>query len=318
MAKPKRGCQPVLVSDLVLPERAATWAASIIGAPDARVHAVAALRPDGSPWLIDVSDGGRTTRAVLKTGTAGMREELATEEAALRLAHANDLPAPLVLGSDFDGERAGCLALLMTYVDGSDRIPVVADQHRLRAIGAAAAAIHSVQLEPTEELPLRQRPMPWVNFSELRRTQTAHTTTLLQRGDDLLSELTPPVVEPVFVHGDLWAGNLLWREGACVGTIDWEAAGAGSYGVDLGSLRLDAALLYGDAAPEQVLAGWTSHGGRDAPDISYWDLVAALNTNANMAGALPTMHQAGRVDLDGDQLTARRDEFLREALAQLA
>lgn len=132
-----------------------------------------------------------------------------------------------------------------------------------------------------------------------------------------MDDIARPVVEPVFVHGDLWAGNVLWDGDSYVATVDWEAAGAGSHGVDLGSLRLDAALLYGQETPSQVLVGWEVAMGRQATEVAYWDLAAALNTSADMTGATPTMHAAGRTDLDCGALT-RRDEFLEEALRQLA
>lgn len=298
-------------------ERLASWAAGSIGA-DAEVSAIRPLRPNGSPWLLEVIQGGRAKRAVLKAGSAGMRAELATEAAALRLAQAHNLPAPRVIASDLHGGHAGCIAVLMTYLDGSDRVPLTVDRERLRAIGAAAAAIHSIPLAPTHELPLRARPMPWINFTDERLRGRSPTTALLQRGDQLLREVPKPAVDTAFVHGDLWAGNLLWQNSSYLATIDWEAAGAGSYGVDLGSLRLDAALLHGQAAPDEVLAGWESSSGRQARDVAYWDLVAALNTSADMTGATATIHQAGRKDLDGGELTTGRDAFLRAALGQFA
>jgi aminoglycoside phosphotransferase (APT) family kinase protein len=205
----------------------------------------------------------------------------------------------------------------MTHLEGTDQIPTSMDVGRLRAAGAAAAAIHRVSLIPTPELPVRHRHMPWINLSEERLRGEAPTTALLERGDRLLSETVMPEHETVLVHGDLWVGNMLWRSGSYVGTIDWEAAGAGSYGVDLGSLRLDAALVHGTDAPDELLTGWEEASGQPARHIAYWDLVAALNTGADMTGFLPTMHQAGRQDLYGEQLTIRRDAFLAAALDRL-
>jgi aminoglycoside phosphotransferase (APT) family kinase protein len=246
-----------------------------------------------------------------------MRAELATEAAALEFAETHGLPAPRLLAADLEGEDAGCLALLITHLDGTDRIPAAADQGRLRGLGAAAAAFHRVPLIPTRELPMRHRHMPWIDLSAERLRGEQPTTALLERADHLIEQVKPPTTPTVFVHGDLWAGNTIWRDGAYVGTIDWEAAGAGSYGVDLGSLRLDAALLYGPDAPDEVLAGWEAASEERAGDVAYWDIVAAVNTSADMTGFMPTMHQAGRTDLDAQQLTSRRDAFLAAALSRL-
>jgi aminoglycoside phosphotransferase (APT) family kinase protein len=41
-----------------------------------------------------------------------------------------------------------------------------------------------------------------------------------------------------------------------VGLVDWDAAGVGHPGIDLGTLRLDAAILFGLPAADEVLEGW--------------------------------------------------------------
>ena len=306
-----------IVSTAASLERAGRWAASALGR-GVELKSITPLRPNGSPWLLEISNSGDVHRAVLKAGSVAMREELATEAAALRLAEEHDIPAPQALASDLDGDKAGCLTLLITFIDGSDRIPIAAEPDRLRQIGAAAARIHSIPLTPTEELPLRDRPMPWIDFSAERRQGQSPTTPLLARADRLLDELPKPPCDQVFVHGDLWAGNFLWRDGTHVATIDWEAAGAGSAGVDLGSLRLDAALLYDQSAADEVQAGWESAAGRRATDVAYWDLVAALDTSADMSGAAATVQQAGRPDLTDAGLARRRDAFLHTALDHFA
>ena len=184
-------------------------------------------------------------------------------------------------------------------------------------LGAAVAAVHKFRLDPTEALPLRTRHMPWIDFAAMRRAGEVGSTTLLDEADVAVRQYDIRQEETVFVHGDLWQGNTMWIGDACVGIIDWEAAGAGSYGVDLGSLRWDAALLYGPGAPDEVLAAWEAEAGRRAEDVAYWDAIAALNTPADMTPYELSMQQTGRGDLDGATLTARRDSFLFAALEEL-
>lgn len=127
-----------------------------------------------------------------------------------------------------------------------------------------------------------------------------------------------PEAETVFVHGDLWHGNTMWTGDSFVGMIDWDSAGAGHCGVDLGSIRLDAALMFGLPAAAEVLAGWQRATGREPDGTAYWDVVASLNTPADMVKPLPNLHAQGRTDLDAATLAARRDAFLQLALAALA
>ena len=83
------------------------------------------------------------------------------------------------------------------------------------------------------------------------------------------------------------------------------------------SLRLDAALCYGQDAVTEVLSGWEHEAGRPAPDVPYWDAVAALATPPDMAWVAPTIADQGRPDLTGDLLTERRESFLQAALNRL-
>ena len=299
------------------------WAAAAIG-PGATLRSAVTLRAEAGPWLLHIEAGGPVTRAVLKTGPNSQFEELAPEAAALELAESYGLPTPRLIAVDLKGEEAGAPALLTTMLEGSSRVPLVAGETRLRALGAAAAAVHRISVEPTERLPRRDRHMPWIDFAAMRREGQAEageasrsSSELLQTADDVLRSLPPPADPSAFVHGDLWHGNTLWIGDTCMGIIDWEAAGAGSYGIDLGSLRWDAALLYPPGAADEVLAGWEAEAGRRAENVAYWDVVAALNTPADMTAYEPSMQQAGRPDLDGATLTARRDEFLTAALDRL-
>lgn len=88
-------------------------------------------------------------------------------------------------------------------------------------------------------------------------------------------------------------------------------------GIDLSSLRLDAALTFGQGAAGPVLEGWEERSGGEAADLAYWDAVAALNMPGDMAGFMPVIHDQGRPDLTANELNTRRDAFLRAALDRL-
>ncbi len=61
---------------------------------------------------------------------------------------------------------------------------------------------------------------------------------------------------PGLVHGDLWYGNTLWDDGRLTAVLDWDCAGVGPAGIDLGSLRCDAAWCHGVEAAGHILRGW--------------------------------------------------------------
>jgi aminoglycoside phosphotransferase (APT) family kinase protein len=121
----------------------------------------------------------------------------------------------------------------------------------------------------------------------------------------------------VFLHGDVWAGNMLFEGDRCVALIDWKTAGVGDPGVDLGSLRKQMALQYGQDAPSHVLEGWQRQAGRAATSVPYWDAVAALNTPTAMGEPVWPGFADDGSPLDAAAVTERRDTFLRNALDQL-
>ncbi|MGH2368846.1 MAG: phosphotransferase family protein [Chloroflexota bacterium] len=330
------------------------WAADAVGA-GANVVAVKGLHEGSSPWLLRIEHGGSTREVVLRVAGRIFPWQIATGAAALRVAEAHGLAAPRLIASDLDGrDTGGVPATLETAVPGSSAMPNKVSPERLRAAGAAIAKVHKVPLEPRRELPLKvhslqnrsladERPMErrWATLyrasadsektavvhalceltgwdaDRAREVMTGtHSTPFLQLADDKVRSIPRPQGETVFVHADLWAGNMMWNGDSDVTLIDWKDAGVGDPGVDLGHLRMKMAVQYGADAAAQVLDGWQRESGRLATNLAYWDAVAALHTPADLDDWEPRFDEEGN-QLSSAATTARRDAFLRAALDQL-
>lgn len=140
-------------------------------------------------------------------------------------------------------------------------------------------------------------------------------TPLLHLADERIRALPIPQEQTVFVHGDVWGGNMLWDADTCLALIDWKTAGVGHPGVDLGELRKQMALQYGPDAPAHLLEGWQHESGRQTTHVPYWDAVAALNTPAILHG-WPGFDDQG-IPLDANTATRRRDTFLSQRSTSL-
>lgn len=331
-------------------EPALRWAAEAIGA-SASVVSVTSLHTGASPWLLHIEHRGRISAVVLRiSGEDRIPPALiATGAAALQVAEEHGLAAPRLIASDLDGHAAGAAMTLETALSGTSSLPAKVSPERLREAGAAIAKVHAVALEPQPDLPLRIRPIQVDDHALERRWATLYRTSaaseqsavvdalceltgwtmaharqvlvgpgsspLLQLADDRIRQLARPSGRTVFVHGDIWGGNMRWLGDTCIALIDWKTAGAGDPGVDLGELRMQMAIQYGLDAPAHVLDGWQRESGRHATHVPYWDVVAALNTPAEMDG-WPGFDNRGR-RLGGSAIGKRRDAFLRAALDQL-
>lgn len=295
------------------------WAARAV-ASNARVTDVQGLRAGAGPWLIRFEGSGAVGTAVLRIGEVNdrsARNGLATEVAALLMAERHALPTPRLIAADLAGEEFGAVAVLITALPGSSRIPRAPSPDRMRALGGAAAALHAVAADPAPELPFRRWPMDVSDTGFATGRHELGAAAVLVEAEERMARTPVPRERTVFVHGDLWQGNTMWVGDAFAGLIDWDCAGVGSAGVDLGSLRCDAAILAGGPAAERILDGWQETAGRQAENVAYWDVVAALSAPADMADWLPAIHDQGRTDLSVATATRRRDAFLRSALDRL-
>ena len=328
-----------------------SWAADAVGA-SAKI-AAAKLLHEGrkGPWMLRIAHAGGTSDVVLRVVMPGWigEEAIATGAAALLVAEEHGLAAPRLIASDLDGRATGVVATLETFMHGSSELPPKVSRERLREAGAAIARVHAVPLEPQRNLPLRIRPIQVDDYAMQRRWASLYqasfdsekaavvnamceltgwpadharqmmsvtrSSPLLHLADERVREYPRPQGETMFVHGDIWGGNMMWSGDICVALIDWKTAGAGDPGVDLGELRMQMALQYGSAAPAHVLDGWQRERGREATNVPYWDAVAALNTPAEMEG-WPGFDDQGQ-PLGRTAVRERRDEFLRKALNQL-
>lgn len=335
-------------------ESALRWAASAIGT-GAKVLSVESLHGGDAPWLLRIEHEGSTSGTVLRLAGRIFPFQIRTGAVALRVAERHGVSAPRLIASDLDGRGAGVPATLESAIPGTSASPNRASTERLRAIGAAIAKVHKIALDPEPDLPLKirslqaprvqddehalvrrwaalyrsssesERPAVIGALSELtglpavraRGVITAtHSTPLLQLADDLLREVPRPKGRLVFLHADLWAGNMMWDGDTNVVLIDWKDSGVGDPGVDLGHLRMTMAVKYGLDAATHVLDGWQRESGREATNLAYWDAVAALHTPADLDNWEPVFDGQG-TRLSSSAVTDRRDAFLRAALDQL-
>jgi len=287
------------------------WASAVLGT---EVTVLRGLRHGSSPWLLRA--GGR--EMVLRVGRAELVAETATEVAAMSYAASvagAAVPVAELLGYDL-AVRTGYGLVLTARVPGTSVIPPEPDPVRLRALGAVAARICSVELTPAPALPFRSRPIEAEDFAGMRRDQGA--SDLLRAAEAAVAGARPAADRFGLVHGDLWHGNTLWGAGGLTAVLDWDCAGVGPAGIDLGSLRCDAAWCHGVEAAGHILRGWEAGAGRPASDVPYWDVVAALACPPDMGWFPVSMAAQGRPDLTREVMLERRDAFLDAALGRLA
>jgi aminoglycoside phosphotransferase (APT) family kinase protein len=266
------------------------------------------------PWLLAVRNQRGIETVVLRDGDPEHATEQArfeVEAAALRVAEDLRIIAPRLIGQDLSGAEASRLAILSTHLTGANLIPQEVTHERLLALGRAVASLCRTPPSDTP-LPVRPRPLSDLDFASERAAGVS--TPILDEADRFIASGPPPHGGNVLVHGDCWQGNTVWSDDRFMGFVDWDAAGFGQPGLDLGSIRFDVALYFGLDGLDAVTEGWRQAGGPPIDQLAYWDVLAALSSPADLSPWMPTITGPGRADLDVRTVTARRDDFIRAAL----
>jgi aminoglycoside phosphotransferase (APT) family kinase protein len=267
-------------------------------------------------WRLDLS-GTAIATVVLRAGdpTDQVAQQHIGAEVAALTAAACGVPAPRLIASDVTGVEASQLAIVSTFLDGSSTVPPTVDDEHLHTLGRAVALLAGVEPSEQASLPTCDRSLRGLDFRALRRA--GDSTPLLDEAERTISTAAVPPHRQVLVHGDCWQGNMMWRGETFVGFVDWESAGRGPAGIDLGYLRMDVVVHFGLERVDAVLAGWLDADGPPLADLAYWDVVAGLCTPADLCDWVPVLAASGRADLDADTVTRRRDRFLADALDRL-
>jgi aminoglycoside phosphotransferase (APT) family kinase protein len=282
-----------------------------VAAPGDELVDVRGLREGGTPWLVRFA---ATDDVVVRVGSESNVAALEAEVRALEIVNGGSDLAPRLIAADLTGAAVpGLFAVVTTKLAGTSHLATEPTPARLRAMGATVAAIQGVPAAGA--LPRRVRPIDDVDFAAVRRAAPARP--LLADAEQAVVHAAVPVGPDVLVHGDFWFGNTLWDGDVLVGVIDWDCSGTGPAGLDVGSLRCDAALCASPDAADEALAGYEQASGRRAEHVAYWDLVAGLATPPTMDWFVSAIQGQGRGDLDQATLIDRRDAFVAAALVQL-
>ena len=210
----------------------ASSVAALMGVPEARIERLAG--GDLSEVLLVTRPDGQ--RSVAKGGPA-----IGTEAAMLRALSGAGIPAPMV-----EGEHEA--VLLLEYIDNDGVFSPKAWTdigHCLSLLHGRTGACYGWPVDyslGTVGLDNRQR-SDWPGFWGEQRLAAAASLLdrpwreRIERVAGRLEQLLPSTPSPSLLHGDLWTGNILVREGKLAALVD-PACYHGHSEVDLAMLTL--------------------------------------------------------------------------------
>ena len=293
----------ILVSDLTLTRIAGATSSSLfrIGSRAAPKEVCFVLRVlDNADWL-------------------AREPELAEREAAaLKEAERASLPAPRLVAHAAKGPGFGAPVVLMTLVPGRvDLTPA----NLGRWIDALADQLAAVHAHKAADFPWTFN--SWVEWDLLAVPAWTRRPDLWEQAIAWARSRRRSAGERgagdpawVFLHRDYHPVNVLWREAAVSGIVDWINACRGPAGVDVAHCRVNLALMYGVAAAERFRLRYERAAG-GGPYDPFWDVDAALN----LAWPKPVYYRPWRIfglpPIPEETLAERAEEFLRVALSRV-
>jgi aminoglycoside phosphotransferase (APT) family kinase protein len=270
-----------------LPAASLRWAEAQAGA-----RTLAAL-PLESSWLANhllvLADGRELVlRRWARPGWDDDDPDLNAGREALVLGRLDEtaVPAPKLVAADVDATECDVPALLITRVPGAPfegRPP----------IGPLLAVLEEIHAIQPGGIP------PYRRYYEPDRLTVPHWATdpTVWESAIAVAHEDPPELPERFIHRDFHPGNTLWEAAQLSGVIDWTTGSRGPAAVDLGQLRWNLAVDYGERVADALLPHPEHH--------PYYDVVTALDVVAD----LDTFDDRTEVD--------RLEAHVARALAQL-
>jgi aminoglycoside phosphotransferase (APT) family kinase protein len=207
--------------------------------------------------------------------------------------------APVLLGSDLAARWSEYPATLISWLDGEADITPADPDAWATQLGHTLASVHA---SPGDRLSA----LPSV-FDKSSGSRVVLDGPVATRIRSDWSQITAS--PEVLTHHDYWSGNVVWRDGALAGIVDWSGAARGPRGFDVGWCRLDLFLLFDERLADVFLAAYEDATGHPVADIGLWDGWAVARSHDMVESWAANYRPLGRADLDEDELRRRHTQW---------
>lgn len=275
-----------------------SWVRDVVGRREVLDIRSLAFGVSSDLRLIDVEG---TPLVLRRYETDEVLEDLpgVVEDEVRALTAARPVLGPLVpepVAFDVTGARAGRPSLLMTFLPGR---PVI---HGLQpdALASPLATLHHGAFP--SDLP------PFHHWFDPETVAIPPWTTRPDAWSTLVEAVgkAAPAEPHVFLHRDYHPGNLLWRDGALTGIVDWPYGCHGPRGVDVAHMRGNLALVDGVVAADRFLGAYRILvPGYDHDP--WWDVADLFSADDGFSGVIA--FNAFGADLDLGLLRSRADDW---------
>lgn len=203
--------------------------------------------------------GGAATRWVLRQhgdDSLKLNPQIAADELRLlQVLRQVGLPVPAPRHLEPGGGLFAAPCVVLDHIEGQAGVLASDRETYLGQLAACLARIHAIDPGIAPFLPRRR-----------------------------LASGPPAGNPPVLLHGDLWPGNVILRDGVVVGVIDWEDAATGDPLADLATTRLELLWAFDQEAADRFSALYLATTTVDPAHLAHWDLWVGLRADGELSG----------------------------------
>ena len=135
---------------------------------------------------------------------------------------------------------------------------------------------------------------------------------------DVLAARWPPrrANRARLLHGDFWAGNVLWQEDGISAVVDWEDAMIGDPLADLAVARSNLVWSHGPGPCRAFTSRYARSADCDLSQLWLWDLHAAWSMAPHAADYASGWQELGRPDITERTILEGLRQLVDEAMTQ--
>ena len=278
-------------------------------------------------WIFNLIDGaGGAVPLILRRDPVSsvLYTDRRLEVAVLQALAATDLPVPVVLWSDLDGQHFERPAVIMRRAEGTCDYRVLNSDAPLQERVEMAkrfchllARVHGTDLGATGLDQILPTP-PTGGASEAvdlwlstLHERVGFPCPELESAAVWLKRRAPMNEHPALVHGDFKPGNMLLTDGHVSALLDWETAHIGDPHEDLGwitqSLRAKEHQIIGSWETPEIVEYYFAQTGRavNMASLEWWRTFASFKSAVLQATGLQ------------EYIDGRSDRLIREPAAHV-
>ena len=186
-------------------------------------------------FLLEVKEGTKINKFVVRTeGLPTSENTVETEFYLLKSISNKQVPTAEAFYFDNSCEILDKPFMVMSFLEGTIFEPKEREFSFLEIMAKQLICIHQTDIAYLPELPLRTDPLDGLISYLPKESRWDELSSLIKGLNKEIFE-----GEKVFLHGDFWLGNLLWKDSLIVGILDWEYAAIGDPLSDLATACLE-------------------------------------------------------------------------------